>query len=103
LLLNNKDNTVVEGLTPPSKVLTTRVAWLVKEGNVDPDTILVVTFTNKAANEMRNRLQSEDLLGSDSTRLMMGTFHASCSSLLRRHGQKIGIRQNFTIADTAAS
>ncbi|KAI9280982.1 P-loop containing nucleoside triphosphate hydrolase protein [Umbelopsis sp. AD052] len=86
-----------------TRVLTTRVAWLVKERNVDPDTILVVTFTNKAANEMRNRLQSNDLLGSDSTRLMMGTFHASCSSLLRRYGQKIGIRQNFTIADTAAS
>ncbi|KAH8548996.1 ATP-dependent DNA helicase PcrA [Umbelopsis sp. PMI_123] len=101
------DATVLQILAGPgsgkTRVLTTRVAWLVKERNVDPDTILVVTFTNKAANEMRNRLQTNDLLGSESMRLMMGTFHSKCSALLRRYGNRIGIRSNFTIADTAAS
>lgn len=84
-------------------VLTARVAWLVKEKGINPRNMLVVTFTNKAANEMRERLSSEDFLGDTSKQLLMGTFHSFCANFLRRHGSKVGIPNNFTIADSEDS
>ncbi|RUP45332.1 P-loop containing nucleoside triphosphate hydrolase protein [Jimgerdemannia flammicorona] len=81
-------------------VLTSRVAWLVDSQGVDPSRIIVATFTNKAANEMQERLDSPRLLGERSRKVIMGTFHSTCSSFLRRHADKIGLDRNFTIVDT---
>ncbi len=79
-----------------TKVLTTRVAWLMTEQNVKPEEILLVTFTNKAAQEMSNRVQS--LTGH---RLpFSGTFHRTSALILRHHGHLIGLDPNYTIYDT---
>lgn len=83
-----------------TRVLTSRVAWLVSGGAgrpIPPPNCVVVTFTNRAASEMRRRL--EDLIGAQTSQLVLGTFHAICMRLLRRHGARIGIPANFTIAD----
>ncbi|KAI9310456.1 P-loop containing nucleoside triphosphate hydrolase protein [Dichotomocladium elegans] len=83
-----------------TRVLTSRVAWLVSHEHADPSRIVVVTFTNKAAREMRERLESPELLGRlYSDQLLMGTFHSLCAQLLRKHGGLVGIKKNFTIAD----
>ncbi|HBU21697.1 TPA: ATP-dependent DNA helicase PcrA, partial [Candidatus Beckwithbacteria bacterium] len=85
-----------------TRALTYRVAYLIKERQVDPKRILLVTFTNKAAGEMRQRL--EKLVGRDhSAGLFAGTFHAFCVRLLRIDGGKIGIEPNFVIYDEADS
>ncbi len=82
-----------------TRVITYRVANLVTEARVPPYRIFAVTFTNKAAGEMRARLGR--LLGDDVARdLWVGTFHATCARLLRRHGEAIGLSQNFVIYDT---
>lgn len=81
-----------------TRVLTSRVAWLVREQKIMPEEMVVVTFTNKAANEMRHRLTG--LIGSDRTsRLVMGTFHAICARYLRKYGALINIENNFSIMD----
>lgn len=81
-------------------VLTSRVAWLVLEKHVDPRQIVVVTFTNKAAREMKTRLESNELLGRElSEQLLMGTFHSICARILRQHAGLINVKNNFTIAD----
>lgn len=85
-----------------TRVLTTRVAWLVlgdeERAPMAPEHCVVVTFTNKAAQEMRTRLHA--LIGEGSTRkLILGTFHATCAQFLRRHGARIAVANNFTIAD----
>ena len=80
-----------------TRVITHRIAYLVEECGVNPWQILAVTFTNKAAREMRNRL--DRLLLSRSEAVTMGTFHAVCSRILRRHGERIGLNPNFTIYD----
>ena len=80
-----------------TRVITHRVAYLVSECDIRPYRILAVTFTNKAANEMKERLQR--LLGGRAEDLMMGTFHAFCARLLRRDGQHIGLDSNYTIYD----
>ncbi|TXT15032.1 uncharacterized protein COLE_01225 [Cutaneotrichosporon oleaginosum] len=81
-----------------TRVLTSRVAHLVKRHHISPRRITAVTFTNKAANEMRKRLQA--LLGlSEASQLVLGTFHATCVRYLRRHGARIGLDTNFAIAD----
>jgi len=81
-----------------TRVLAYRVAWLMRELGVPPSRILAVTFTNKAAGEMRGRV--DRLLGSAVTRGMwIGTFHHLCSRVLRRHGDRIGIHPNFIIFD----
>lgn len=83
-----------------TKTLTHRIARLVAEGGVWPSQILAVTFTNKAAREMRERLSS--LLGQPNDRNFMpwmGTFHSICVRLLRMDGQHIGIARNFVIYD----
>lgn len=83
-------------------VLTCRVAYFVVEKGIAPKQIIVVTFTNKAANEMRNRLK--DLIGEeDSNSLMLGTFHAICCRILHIHAKHVNLDPNFTVADTEAS
>ena len=78
-------------------VLTTRVAWLIAEKNIQPHQILVVTFTNKAAGEIKERIQQ--LTGS---RLpYSGTFHSLCAKILRIDGHLMGLDQNFVIYDAS--
>jgi len=80
-----------------TRVITHRVAYLVKVCGVSPQRIMAVTFTNKAAREMKERL--EQLLGQVSEALTLGTFHAICSRILRREGQAIGLNSRFVIYD----
>jgi len=82
-----------------TRVITFRVANLVACERVPPYRILAVTFTNKAAGEMRHRL--EGLLGEDVAKdLWVGTFHATCAKLLRRYGEALGLPKSFVIYDT---
>ena len=81
-----------------TRVLTYRVAHLIAACGVKPNEILAITFTNKAANEMRERL--EHLLG-DTRGLWVLTFHAACGRILRREAARLGYRTNFTIYDQA--
>jgi DNA helicase II / ATP-dependent DNA helicase PcrA len=80
-----------------TRVITHRVAYLVKVCGVGPHHVMAVTFTNKAAREMRQRLQG--LLGEAAESLTLGTFHAICARLLRREGKAIGLDQRFVIYD----
>ena len=81
-----------------TRVLTYRIAYLLQQG-VAPHEILAVTFTNKAAREMRERI--EQLVGPAAGSLWMGTFHATCVQILRRYADRIGYTSRFTIYDTA--
>src|SRR5436190_7891935 len=82
-----------------TRVLTHRVAHLIGACGVRPNDTLAITFTNKAANETRERL--EDLLGPTARRLWILTFHAACGRILRREAPRLGYRTNFTIYDQA--
>jgi DNA helicase-2/ATP-dependent DNA helicase PcrA len=83
-----------------TRVITYRIANMVACAGVAPWRILAVTFTNKAAGEMRARL--EKLLSPEIARdLWAGTFHATCARLLRRHGESVGLSRDFTIYDAA--
>lgn len=82
-----------------TRVLTHRLAYLVQRRNVSPWNILAVTFTNKAANEMRQRAQS--LVSQLPRDAWVGTFHSLCARILRRHGALIGIDPSFSISDDA--
>jgi DNA helicase II / ATP-dependent DNA helicase PcrA len=82
-----------------TRVLTYRVAHLIHAVGAKPNEILAITFTNKAAGEMRERLQS--LLGPRGRGLWILTFHAACGRILRREAQRLGYRSNFTIYDQA--
>ena len=80
-----------------TKVITHRVAYLIKSCGVSPNNIIAVTFTNKAAREMKDRL--EQLLGQAAEALTLGTFHAICARILRREGKAIGLSSSFVIYD----
>jgi len=81
-----------------TRVLTYRIAYLIKEKKIDPFNILSLTFTNKAAREMRERIES--VVGNDARSLWMGTFHSVFARMLRSEASKIGYPSNFTIYDT---
>jgi DNA helicase II / ATP-dependent DNA helicase PcrA len=80
-----------------TRVLTYRIAHLIKEKGVAPWNILAVTFTNKASGEMRERI--EKLVGPDARGIMVGTFHAICARLLRTEAANFGLDTNFSIYD----
>jgi DNA helicase II / ATP-dependent DNA helicase PcrA len=112
-------NNLLSGLNPPQKeaveavngpvlilagpgsgktrVITHRIAYLIKDIGIAPDKILAVTFTNKAAKEMASRL--EKLVPGSVHKLTLGTFHAICAGILRREGEQLGAGNNFTIYD----
>ena len=82
-----------------TKVLTAKIAHLIKEKKAFPNQILSVTFTNKAAKEMQYRVSK--ILGAEATGLSwLGTFHSICAKLLRKHAKAVGLNSNFTIIDT---
>ena len=116
----NARNSVLEGLNPDqreaaeyidgpllilagpgsgkTRVITHRIAHLVRCVDISPRRICAVTFTNRAAREMRNRL--ERLLGQRARQLTAGTFHALCATILRRDGEAIGVPNDFVIFDS---
>ena len=84
--------------TGKTKALTTRIAHLLNTGAARPNEILAVTFTNKAAREMKNRVSN--LIGQIEGMPWMGTFHSICVKILRQHAELVGLKSNFTILDT---
>ena len=83
--------------TGKTRVLTARIAWLVSQG-IDPSSILAVTFTNKAAKEMRERVAA-NLSSVQAKQITLSTFHALCVRLLRKHAHLLGYKENFSIFD----
>lgn len=81
-----------------TRVLTYRIAYLIRYKNVDPFSILALTFTNKAAREMRSRI--EKVVGTEARNIWMGTFHSVFARLLRSEAHHLGYPSNFTIYDT---
>jgi DNA helicase II / ATP-dependent DNA helicase PcrA len=82
-----------------TRVLTHRISYLLDEGFAAPDEVLAITFTNKAANEMKDRVAL--LVGPESRKMWVSTFHAFCARILRVHAEKLGYRREFTIYDSA--
>src|SRR5438046_1074745 len=82
-----------------TRVITSRIAYLVGDRHAQPQEVLAVTFTNKAAEEMRARVEA--LLGSDCGGMWVSTFHALCARLLRREAPAIGLSRDFVIYDSA--
>ncbi len=81
-----------------TSVLTRRIAYLIENKGVNPWNILAITFTNKAAGEMRDRVDS--IVGYGSESIWVSTFHATCVRILRRYIDRIGYDHSFTIYDT---
>ncbi len=84
-----------------TRVLTRRIAHLIATGDAAPWQILAITFTNKAADEMRSRVA--DLVGPRAARMWVSTFHSACVRILRAHGDRLGYKGSFTIYDDADS
>lgn len=84
-----------------TSVLTRKIAYLIYEKKISEFNILAFTFTNKAANEMKNRIG--DLLNKNIDHMWIGTFHSICSRVLRRNIEKLGYKSNFSIYDTQDS
>src|SRR5216117_3588666 len=82
-----------------TRVITSRIAYLVGDRQARPEEVLAVTFTNKAAEEMRVRV--ETLLGTDCSRMWVSTFHSICARLLRREGPDIRLSRDFVIYDSS--
>src|SRR5438876_4491947 len=82
-----------------TRVITSRIAYLVGDGHASPHEILAVTFTNKASEEMRARVEA--LLGADCSRMWVSAFHSLCARLLRREAPAIGLSRDFVIYDSA--
>ena len=107
--LNPEQRAAVEALDGPllvlagagtgkTRVLTTRFAHILLSKKAFPNQVLAVTFTNKAAREMRERVAA--ILGQPAEGLWLGTFHAICARMLRRHAEFVGLSGNFTILDS---
>jgi DNA helicase II / ATP-dependent DNA helicase PcrA len=84
-----------------TRVLTRRIAWLVAERGAHPGSILAITFTNKAAAEMKERV--EDLVGKRARLMWVSTFHSSCVRILRKESERLGLKSSFSIYDAADS
>ncbi|MEI2712321.1 MAG: DNA helicase PcrA [Nocardioides sp.] len=84
-----------------TRVLTRRIAWLVSQRRAHPGSILAITFTNKAAAEMKERV--EDLVGKRARIMWVSTFHSACVRILRKEIDKLGFKSNFSIYDAADS
>ncbi|MBR7554045.1 DNA helicase PcrA [Allobacillus sp. GCM10007491] len=84
-----------------TRVLTHRIAYLLSEKDIAPMNILAITFTNKAAKEMKERVTK--LVGDEAREIIMSTFHSLCVRILRRDGDKLGIDRNFAIYDASDS
>ena len=108
-LLNPEQIKAVETLSGPilvlsgagtgkTRVLTTRIAHLLSTGETKPWNIMAVTFTNKAAREMKEKVYN--IIGSSAEQLLIGTFHSLGSRMLRSHAELVGLKPNFTIIDT---
>ena len=80
-----------------TKVLTTRIAYLISEG-IDPSNILAITFTNKAASEMKGRVCN--MIGNVANYMQISTFHSFGLSILKKYYEKVGLHKNFTILDS---
>ncbi len=83
--------------TGKTRVITYRIAYLINENGIDPERILAVTFTNKAAEEMKHRLRG--LVGTASASVWMGTFHSISLRILRRDGSAVGLKPGFGVID----
>jgi DNA helicase-2/ATP-dependent DNA helicase PcrA len=84
-----------------TRVLTRRIAWLITERKAHPGSILAITFTNKAAAEMKERV--EDLVGRRARIMWVSTFHSACVRVLRKEADKLGFKSSFSIYDAADS